>query len=265
MNNSVFVKIIENIRKHKDIKLVTNRVSYLITVMKPNFKSAICFSENSMGKTKVLMTKSVYLGQTILDLSKLVMYEFHHDYLTPKYSGNLKLCYIDTDSLVYHIKTEDFFTDISGDVKERFDTSGFSESRPLAIGENKTIIGLMKDELEVKIMTGFVALRPKYYAYRKLDNMEEKKCKGIKKYAVKKTLDFDDYKNCLLDVKSKSIYRPQLILRNDKHEIHTVEVNKVALNRDDDKRIVKKNGISTLACGHNSLCWNSLLGFISLS
>ena len=111
-------------------------------------------------------------------------------------------------------------------------------------------------------MTEFVALRPKLYAYRKLDNKEDKRCKGIKKCIVKNSLDFDDYKNCLLDVKSKSIYRSQLMFRNKKHEIHTVKVNKVALNRDDDKRIVKKDGISTLARGHYSLCWNSLLAFI---
>ena len=113
-------------------------------------------------------------------------------------------------------------------------------------------------------MTGFVALRPKSYAYRKIDNREDKKCKGIKRCIVKKTISFDDYKNYLFDSKSKSIYRSQLMFRNNKHEIHTVEVNKVALNRDDDKRIVKKDGISILALSHNSLCWNSFLGVISL-
>ena len=114
-------------------------------------------------------------------------------------------------------------------------------------------------------MTEFVTLRAKLYAYRKLDNKEDKGCKGIKKCIVKNTISFNDYKNCLLDVNSKSIYRSQLMFRSNKHEIHTVEVNKVALNRDDDKRIVKKDGISTLACGHSSSGWNSLLGFISLS
>ena len=86
-----------------------------------------------MGKTKVVMNKPVYLGQAILDLSKIVMYEFHYDYMKPKYGENLKLCYMDTDSLVYHIKTEDFYEDIAGDVKKRFDTSGYSEkdARPL--------------------------------------------------------------------------------------------------------------------------------------
>ena len=132
----------------------------------------------------------------------------------------------------------------------------------------KKAIGLTKDELRGKIMTGFSALRPKLYAYRKLDtrldNSEDKKCKGIKKCVVKKTISFDDYKNCLLDSKSKSIYRSQLMFRNNKHEIHTVEVNRVALSRDDDKWIFKKDGISTLARGHNSLCCNSLPGFVSL-
>ena len=186
------------------------------------------------------------------------MYEFHYDYMKPKYGENLKLCYIDTDSLMYHIKTEDFYEDIAGDVKERFDTSGYSkeDARPLPIGLNKKIIGLMKDELGGKIMTEFIALRPKLYAYRKLDDKkcegikkcvlkEDKRCKGIKKRVVEKTLGFDDYKKCLFDPgKNKNIYRPKLVFRNKKHKVHTVEVNKVALNRDDDKRIAHYAGTS---------------------
>ena len=103
MNNSVFGKTMENIRKHKNIKLVTNRESYLKTVMKPNFKSGIYFSENLMGcemeKIEVTVNKLVYFGQAILDLSKLFMYEFHYDYMVPKYGKNLKLCFMDTDFL----------------------------------------------------------------------------------------------------------------------------------------------------------------------
>ena len=114
-------------------------------------------------------------------------------------------------------------------------------------------------------MTKFVALRPKLYAYRKLDGKEDKKCKGIKKCVVKKTLGFNDYKECLFNSVGKSIYRSQLMFRNRNHEVHTVEVNKVALNRDDDKRIAKKDGVSTLAWGHKSLCWRPLLGEVSLS
>ena len=122
MNNSVFGKTMKDTGKHKDIKLVTNRESYLKTVMKPNFKSEIFFSSNlmdsEMGKIKVLMNKPIYLGQAILDVSKLFMYEFHYDYMILKYEENLKHCYMDTDSLVYNIKTEAFYSDIAGDVKE---------------------------------------------------------------------------------------------------------------------------------------------------
>ena len=166
MNNSVFGKTMENIRKHRNIGLVTTEEKYLRTVMKPNFKSGVLFGENlmgcEMGKTKVVMNKPVYLGQAIPDLSKIIMYEFHYDYMVPKYGlEKLKLCYMDTDSLVYDIKTEDFYEDIANDVEARFDTSGYCKTdfRPLLIGLNKKVIGLMKDELGGKIMTEFVALR----------------------------------------------------------------------------------------------------------
>ena len=138
MNNAVFGKTMENIRKHKDIKLVTNTKDNLTNVMKLNFKSGILFIENlmgcEMGKIKVVMNKPVYLGQAILDLSKIVMYEFHYDYMKPKYRDNLQLCYMDTDSLVYRIKTDDFYEDIAEDVKTRLDTSGYCKDRPLPVG-----------------------------------------------------------------------------------------------------------------------------------
>ena len=117
--------------------------------------------------------------------------------MIPKYGNNLKLCYMDTNSFVYDIQTEDFYTDIVDDMLERFDTSGYVNVRLLPIGKNKKVIGMMKDELCGKIMTEFVALRPKSYAY-KFNSKEEKKCKGIKKCIVKETLRFNDYVNCLL-------------------------------------------------------------------
>ena len=205
MNNAVFGKMMENIRKHRNLKLVTSEEKYLKTVMKPNFKSGVQFDENlmgcEMGKIKVVGNKAVYLGQAILDLSKIIMYEFHYDYMKPKYQENVKLCYMDTDSLVYNIKTEDFYADISDDVEERFNTSRYNkeDTRPLPIGKNKKIIILMKDELGGAIMTEFMTLRPKLYSYKKLDGSEDKKCKGIKKCVIKKTLMFEDYKSCLFN------------------------------------------------------------------
>ena len=117
-----------------------------------------------MGKIKVVMNKPVYLGQAVLDLSKLIMYEFHYDYMLPKYNDRIKLCYMDTDSFIHSISTEDFYEDIANDVQSRFDTSGYNVDRPLPIGLNKKVIGLMKDELGGSIMTEFVGPRPKPYS-----------------------------------------------------------------------------------------------------
>ena len=111
---------------------------------------------------------------------------------------------------------------------------------------------------EAKIIFEFVALKPKFFAYRKLDNANDKKCTEIMKSVVKKTISFDDCKNCLLDSESENTYRAQLMFRNAKHEIHAVEVNMVVLTRNDDKRTVKKDDISTLSRGH-SLSWNNAL------
>ena len=236
--------------------------------MKPNFKSGVLFGENlmgcEMGKIKVVMNKPIYLGQAILDLSKTVMYEFHCDYMKQKYNSNrLQLCYMNTDSLVYHIKTEAFYVDTADDVPARFDTSGSCSNHPLPIELNKKVIGLMKDQLGGAIMSEFAALRSKLYSFRKIDGSEDKKCKGIRKCVVKKTLSFEDYKNCL-SANSGYVYRSQLMFWLTKHEVHTIEVNKIALNRDDDKRISKKDGISTLARGHKSLFWNPIIGDLSL-
>ena len=111
-------------------------------------------------------------------------------------------------------------------------------------------------------MTEFVELRPKLYSYKNLDGSEDKKCEGIKKCVINKTLTFEDYKTCLFSDSTE--YRSQLMLRSSKNEVHTIKVNKVALNRDDDKRISKRDGISTFARGHKDLSWSPILGELSL-
>ena len=126
------------------------------------------------------------------------MYEFWYDYLKPKYGDNEKLCYMDTDSVIVHNKTKDFHKDIANDVEKRFDTSNYEVNRPLPTGKNKKVIRLMKDELGGKIMTKFVALRPKTYSYFTDDCEDDKKAKGTKKCVIKRMLKFYDYKYCLL-------------------------------------------------------------------
>ena len=200
-----------------------------------------------MAKIKVVMNKPVYLGQAILDLSKIVIYEFHYDYMKQQYiDDSLTFCYMDTDSFIYSIETDDFYADIAEDIKDRFNTNGHNPERPLPVGLNKKVIRLMKDELRGGIMTEFVTLRQKMYVY-KTGGSESKKCKGIKKCVVRKTISFEDYKNCLLS--GDPSYRSQLMFRSSKHEVRTLEVNKLELSRDNDKHITV-NGISSLARGH---------------
>ena len=135
-----------------------------------------------MKKTKVKMNKLIYLGMSILDISKTLMYEFWYDYIKPKYQDKAKLCYMDTDSFAIYIKTEDFYKDIANDVKKWFDTSNYSkdDNRLLPIGSNEKIIGLFKAKLRGKIMNEFVGPRSKIMAYLMDDDSEHKKAKRTK-------------------------------------------------------------------------------------
>ena len=174
----------ENIRKHRDIKLVTTDKKRSKLVSEPNHHTINYISEDlsiiEMNKTKVKMNKPIYLGLSMLEVSKLLMYEFCYDYMKPKYGNNVKLCYMDTDSFIMNIKTEDFYKDIANDVEKRFDTSNYEVNRPFPTGKNKKVIRLMKDELVGKISMEFVTLRPKTYSYLTDDCKEDKKAKGTK-------------------------------------------------------------------------------------
>ena len=143
MNNSVFGKTIENIKKHRDIKLVTTDKKRSKLVCEPNYHTINLISENlsiiEMKKTKIKMNKPIYLGLSILEISKILMYEFWYDYMKPKYNDNVKLCYMDTNSFVMYIKTNDFYKNISNDVKCKFDASNYITNRPLPIGKNKKV------------------------------------------------------------------------------------------------------------------------------
>ena len=137
MNISVFGKTMENIRKHRDIKLVTTDKKRNKLVSEPNYHTINYISEDlsitEMNKTKVKMNKPIYLGLSILEISKILMYEFWYDYMKPKYNDNVKLCYVDTDNFVMNIKAED----VANDVETRFDTSNYEVNRPLPTGKNK--------------------------------------------------------------------------------------------------------------------------------
>ena len=174
MNNSVFGKTMENVRNHRDIKLVTSDTRRKRLVSEPNYHSDHLMAIE-MKKKRVKMIKS--LGMSILDITKILMFEFWYDYIIPKYGDRAKLCYTDTGSFIIYIKTEDFLEDISNDVEGRFDTSNYvkNDKRPIPIGKNKKVPGLFKGELGGKIITEVAALRPKAYAYLDDDDNDHKK------------------------------------------------------------------------------------------
>ena len=251
LNNSVFGKTMENIRKHRDIKLVTTDKKRSKLVSEPNYHTINLISEDlsmiEMKKTKVKMNKPIYLGLSILEISKILMYEFWYDYIKPKYNDNVRLCYMDTDSFVMHIKINDFYKDIAGDVENRFNTSTYEGNRPLPTGKNKKVIGLMKDELGGKI-TEFVTLRPKTYSFLTDDGKEDKKAKGTRKCIIKKMSKFNDYKKCLLN--GEIILKSQQRFISNKHDVYNENITKIALSNNDDKRIALSNKITSYPYGY---------------
>ena len=207
MNNAVFGKTMENVRKHRDIKLVKTDKKRSKLVSEPNYHTMNYISEDL----------------SILEISKLLMYEFWYDYMKPKYGHNVKLLYMDTDSFIMNIKTEDFYKEITNDVEKSFDTSNYECDSPLPTGKNKKVIEFMKDELGGRVITEFAALRPKTYSYLTDDCKEDKKAKGTKKCVIKKMIKFDSQQRFI----SKG------------HDAYTENINKIALSSNDDNSIIR--------------------------
>ena len=238
MNNSVFGKTMENIRNRVDIRLLNDRRKAEKLAAKPNFKHLAFFDGNlisiHMKRTKTFFNKPVYCGMAILDLSKTLIYDFHYNYIKPKYNEKAKLLFTDTDSLCYEIETEDFYKDIASDVEQKFDTSNFEKDHKSGIptGVNKKVIGMMKDEAGGKIIKEFFELRANLYSYKMYEGKEEKKCKGIKKNVIKNKITHEDYKHCLFTRKSK--LAKMNAIRSRAHNIYTEKINKVALSCEDE-------------------------------
>ena len=255
MNNSVFGKTIENIRKRQEIKLVDDRKTALKLSKKPYFERATIFDKNlvaiHMKKTEIYFNKPVYVGQAILDLSKTLMFDFHYKYIKPKYGKKAELLFTDTDSLMYQIQTEDFYKDISADIETKFDTSDYSKDHPSGIptGLNKKVIGMFKDEVAGKQITHFIGLRPKLYSFKIEEGKNIKKCKGIKKSVISKGITFEHYFDCLFTGEKQM--RSMKIIQSKNHDIYSKEVNKIALSCDDDKRLVLSNKVDTKAIRPN--------------
>ena len=143
------------------------------------------------------MNKPVYLGHSILELSKILMYEFWYDYVKSKHGEKARLCYMDTDSFIVYIKASDIYKSIADDVETIFDISNYELDRLMPKGKNKKLTGLIKDELGGKIMTNFVGLRANTYSYLIDDGSEYEKAKVTKNCFIKRKVKFENYRNFL--------------------------------------------------------------------
>lgn len=246
MNNSVYGKQMENVRKRCEVKLLTSFESF-IKQDKYNTRTIINEKTILLHRQKKItkLNKPIYGGFAVLELSKLLMYRFYYNVLKEKYGDRIKLLGTDTDSLIIYIETEDVYKDLSANI-EHYDTSEYKiEWIPQ---KNKKVPGLFKDEHLGIPIREFVGLRSKMYAFRN-DIQEKKVCKGIRRCNIEK-MKFNMYKNCLLNDEQtrEKVYG----IMSKKYRLYTIELEKIALSPYDDKRYLIDN-INTLPFGYQEI------------
>ena len=251
MNNSVFGKTMENIRKRVDVRLVTSKEKLLKLASKPTYVSSKIFNENLVAVHKIketlTMNRPAHIGMCILDLSKTLMYQFHYNYIKQHYGSNAKLLFTDTDSLTYEIETDDAYADFWKN-KDKFDNSDYNKESPFYNAVNKNVIGKFKDESAGIPITEFVGLRSKMYSYVKDNEQTARTAKGNKKQVIIKDNKHEDYKNVLFN--NEQIHHKMKTIRSEKHQLGSYELNKISLSCFDDKRFIHENGITSYAYGH---------------
>ena len=259
MNNSVFGKTMENVRKRSNIYLETDPDHLLRLVAKPGYVGHKIFNENlvavNMKKNFIKLDKPTYVGMCILDLSKVLMYDFHYNFIKVKYGDKAQLLFTDTDSLCYHIRTDDIYEDFD-QYRDMFDNSDYNKSSNYYFDYNKKVIGKMKDEAAGNIITSFVGLKSKMYSYlvEKINKGEAieiknfKKAKGITKNVTQRDIEHEHYLSCLNN--STIIKNKIKTIRSVCHNVSSYEINKTSLSCYDDKRYILDDGITSYAYGH---------------
>ena len=254
MNNAVYGKTMENVRNHIDFELVSTQERIQKCINNPNYKGCHIINEELAGvekvKTKLKLDKPIYLGMSILDLSKVHMYSFYYDVLKARYRDDVRLIYTDTDSYVIQTFTEDIYEDWKG-IRDYMDFSGYDKKHPNYDPTNKKVLGKFKDEMDGKIITNFIALRPKMYCLKVFNEKKaEKKAKGVPKLKVKRDLDMKDYEATLHEHIPKNVNFNAI--RSKNHQIYSINQSKVGLTSYDNKRYWF-NDTDSLPYGHYSL------------
>jgi len=269
----------ENVRKRTQIKLIQNPIdkedkeaekkfnkAIEQVVISPYVKTYKVLSEDKLlavesSNKEVKLCKPVVVGFSVLELSKLEMYDFHYNKFKKYYKDNLKMLMTDTDSFIYEIKTDDLYSDLEK-FKDDFDFSNLDKKHPLYNTNNKKVVGKMKIETGSLQITEFCGIRSKCYSYilddnkvkefndNNNDNMksENKKCKGIKTGCVKNEINHLDYYDAIHHLKTKDVCFNSI--QSKSHCVNSVSINKIAICPYDDKRLLKKNMIDTYAIGH---------------
>ena len=254
MNNSVFGKTMENLRKRQDIKLVTDEENLLKWTSKPSFVSFKIFNEDLVAvhkmKPTLTLNRPAYVGMCILDLSKTLMYDFHYNYIKSKYGDKARLLFTDTDSLTYEIEADDVYQDFWKD-KHLFDNSDYQKNSPFFDDANKKVIGKFKDEAAGIPIVEFVGLRSKMYSLMKDNEKGSRTAKGIKKNVIKQQLQHDNYKDVLFN--KKQLRHEMRLIKSEKHLIGSYVVDKISLSCFDDKRYIHNNGVTSYAYGHEKI------------
>ena len=251
MNNSVFGKTMENLRKRSNIKLVSDPQEMVKLASRPTYLSHKIFHENfvavNIKSVKIRLDKPSYVGMCILDLSKTLMYDFHYNYIKKKYSDGAQLLFTDTDSLTYHIKTENAYRDFFVD-REYFDNSDYPENSEFYFKENKKVIGKFKNETSGVPIDDFIGLKSKMYSVSLDSGKNSKKAKGVKKNVIKKGISHQDYQDVLNE--SKILHHQMKTIRSDCHQISSYQINKISLSPFDGERYILSDGISSYAYGN---------------
>ena len=258
MNNSVFGKMMENLRKRVDVKLVRSEEEdkLMRLIASPTFARANIFDSDlaavQMHKSRLVLNWPVYVGMSILNLSKRLMYDFYYNEMKAQYGDRCQLLYMNTDSLLLEIQTQDVYKDMAKHT-DLYDTSDYPKDHLLHSEANKKVLGKMKDECAGRPIAEYVGLQPKMYSILEAGWLAAniKKAKGVRKAVIKKHIRHEQYKEALFE---KHTFRHNMdVLRSEQHRMYGQHLNKVSLSPFDSKCWISENGVDMLAYGNKSL------------